>query len=355
MIEHPLGVHFGLPDVDYHSDPALGSTDIKKLLASPADYYWESQWNPLREERHETASQVWGSAFHKLILEGRPAFERAYIIEPHKGDPEYKGRAILDTIDDLKAWLATHSLRATGSKADLIAKVEDAVVTLRGDLQPPVVWAREIERFKSALERDGRIPLSRQTYHEILLSEGMIVKNPALKEAFSGGHPEVSVFWEERGVRMKARLDYVKPTATVDLKSFRRQRGGGTLERAVMNAVAQFRYDLQAAHYVIGRQHFSDHVLSGRVYGTPPDEHWLIEAASYPDVPFVWVFYQAEGAPVARGWTAGRGVIEAAAGQRQLAISAYKENLERFGVDLWVDMSPIMSVDAEDLPPWMGM
>ena len=27
---------------EYHADPSLGSTDLKRLLRSPADYWWES-------------------------------------------------------------------------------------------------------------------------------------------------------------------------------------------------------------------------------------------------------------------------------------------------------------------------
>ena len=31
-IAHPVGVHFGLPEAQYHADPALGSSDIRTLL-----------------------------------------------------------------------------------------------------------------------------------------------------------------------------------------------------------------------------------------------------------------------------------------------------------------------------------
>src|SRR3546814_14526079 len=54
------------------------------------------------------------------------------------------------------------------------------------------------------------------------LFRSMIEKHPDLSKAFSGGHPEVSIFWqdEQTGISCKARLDYLKARAIVDLKTF---------------------------------------------------------------------------------------------------------------------------------------
>jgi hypothetical protein len=42
----PLGVHFGLPLETYLADPAISSSDIRCLLRSPSDYWWQSHMNP---------------------------------------------------------------------------------------------------------------------------------------------------------------------------------------------------------------------------------------------------------------------------------------------------------------------
>src|SRR5690242_14130853 len=43
---HAPGIVFGMPAEEYHRDPSLGSTDLKRLLRSPSDYWWESHLNP---------------------------------------------------------------------------------------------------------------------------------------------------------------------------------------------------------------------------------------------------------------------------------------------------------------------
>ncbi len=42
------GIYFGLDEVRYHSDPAVGSTDIRRLRRSAPDYWWHSHMNPAR-------------------------------------------------------------------------------------------------------------------------------------------------------------------------------------------------------------------------------------------------------------------------------------------------------------------
>ena len=42
------GVYFNLPAADYHADPSLGSSDLKRLLQAPAVYWWHSHMNPER-------------------------------------------------------------------------------------------------------------------------------------------------------------------------------------------------------------------------------------------------------------------------------------------------------------------
>lgn len=45
---HEAGVYFNLPAAEYHADPSLGSSDLKRLLQAPAVYWWHSHMNPER-------------------------------------------------------------------------------------------------------------------------------------------------------------------------------------------------------------------------------------------------------------------------------------------------------------------
>ena len=78
VLEHTNGVYFGLPDDEYHADPAFGSSDMKKLAQNPASWWFGSAFNPNRETQDQTPSQFFGTALHKCILEGRLAFEAKY-------------------------------------------------------------------------------------------------------------------------------------------------------------------------------------------------------------------------------------------------------------------------------------
>src|SRR5262245_8349396 len=67
------GVYFGLPSAEYHADPSLGSSDLKRLLRSPADYWWSSAMNPDRQPTPDSPAKQKGRALHKLVLEGAEA------------------------------------------------------------------------------------------------------------------------------------------------------------------------------------------------------------------------------------------------------------------------------------------
>src|SRR5262245_29067159 len=63
------GVYFGLPAAEYHADPSLGSTDLKRLLQAPAVYWWHSHMNPDRPPSPDSPAKQKGRALHKLVLE----------------------------------------------------------------------------------------------------------------------------------------------------------------------------------------------------------------------------------------------------------------------------------------------
>ena len=147
------GVYFGLDDETYHADPALGSTDMKRLAYSPCDYWFESVHNPMRVSKEATAAQLFGRAVHKFVLEGRDLFEAHYAPTDHSG--------------------ATKAGKA------------------------------EREQIEAA----GKTPLKREDWNRICSSGAMIRSNPYLAEAFSGGASEVSIFWKDGDIRKKCRIE----------------------------------------------------------------------------------------------------------------------------------------------------
>ena len=101
---------------------------------------------------------------------------------------------------------------------------------------------------------------------EVRQAAAAITLNAHLVRAFEGGVAEVSVFWVEDGVPLKARFDYLKPRAIIDLKSFANQRER-PVDVAIRAAIAEYRYDLQARHYCDGYVALCRLVRSARVFG----------------------------------------------------------------------------------------
>lgn len=298
MFREP-GVYFGLPEAEYFADSSLGSSDMKRIAYSPADYWFESRMNPAREPDAQTPSQFFGTAAHKIILEGRDAFEAIYAPVDYPGN----------------------------------------------------IKAGKDER--AAIEARGMLPIKRADFNRLQMAAAMIRGNAPLAQSFIGGVPEVSVFWEKDGIPKRARIDYLKLRASVDLKSIRNSRQI-EFHEACRRAIAEYRYDTQAAHYREGREALRTLVKQGRVFGDH-DAEWLRKVADVEEFASVIIFYQAEGAPLSWGTTIspGNGLLDLACATLSKAEHNYREFKERFGLMTpWVVEMPLEEIDVNDLPAW---
>lgn len=293
------GVYFGLSEDAYHKDPALGSSDLRQLLVSGPDYWWTSALNPRRAVKEATEAQVFGSALHKLVLEGRQAFEALYVSRP----------------DDL---------------------------------------VRLDAKARATLCPNSEIVLKGEDFDRILIAGSLITSNPELATAFEGGMPEVSVFWPgPDGVRLKARFDYLKAPGIGDLKSIRNSRGLPFTE-ACRRAIADHRYDIQAAHYLDARAALRGLAHDGLTFGDH-DAAWLRRVAASAQFGFAWVFFQANEAPVtwATSISSGNPILDVAAGSIRNALETYRTFMAAFGPDeMWVLTDPVNELDIAELPAW---
>lgn len=334
------GVYFGLDEDTYHADPALGSTDIRRLFYSPAEWWWHSKLNPLRPEDTETKFKEFGKAVHKLALEGREAFDAEY-------QREYVGRDLLVTMDHLKRWLGERGQKCPAKKAE--------AVSLALALDPSVMIEDEIKRVA---EEAGMTILPAEVYDRAIISGTLIAKNPDLEKAFQDGMPEVSVFWTEvvEGVevRCKARFDYLKVRGVGDLKSTSNSK---QMDFAALCRIrfAERRMDLQAAHYMRGRQFLAQHVVDGLVNGEH-NEEWLARVAAQSEYGFVFVYFQSDGAPStwATSLSPGNPILDTGRQHRDLALASYVAGFEEYGTDMWLKREPVSELDLTDLPMWFA-
>lgn len=187
------GVYFGLPAADYHRDPALGSSGVRDLMVSPLRFWINSPFNPEREfdDDDSTDAKDLGSYLHDLLLEGGT---KHYAIKP-------EGMSF--ATKDGKAWREDHA--------------DFTIIT-------------------QAQHR------TQQTMFRALETTGVIGR-------FTGGEPEVSVFWTEKGgQRCKIRIDYLKADEAIDLKTYSNSMDKDT-ETAVAHTIAARRISVQAFWY----------------------------------------------------------------------------------------------------------
>jgi hypothetical protein len=317
------GIYFGLDEDTYHAAPWIGSSSMKNLYACPPDYWFESHMNPLRPADEPTMAQTFGRALHHRILYGVEAFARDYT---------FIGGTTGDSVsaEDLKTWIKEQGSVPQKLKADNERMVREMGVNL----------------------------LTETTYERIMVAAAHITKNPNLANAFTGGFPEVSVFWYEDGVPCKARWDYWKSRAIVDLKSFRSKDRIRSLDETVLQDLFNYRYDIQVAHYLNGHVAAAKLLEEGAVHVAPgwsaPTKEWMLNALVNP-AHWAFVFFRADGMPVAKSYQIPNGSPAHASGRYAVntALAAYKDHLERFGTDAWVNTDEPFTIADEDMPKWL--
>lgn len=302
VTHHADGIYFFMDDTEYHADPALGSTGLKKLVDNAPDFWWQSSMNPAHEEENDdTPSKVFGRQLHQCVLEGVDRFNAHHAPYYHPGN-----------------------------RKEGIA---------------------EIAAIKSA----GKSPIRFKDYSRILAASAFIKANSFLRNAFEGGYPEVSVFWTVDGIRYKARFDYLKMNAITDLKSIR-AKTEKPFRSLCMDALGSYDYLVSAAHYCEGRRQMSRLIKQGAVFGAPEDENfmpWLINVASNQVFAFVFVFWKADGSPITKGFklSPNNPLFEMARGRINRAVANYQKFMEAFGTDkAWILDEPLEEIDETDLP-----
>ncbi len=284
------GIYFGMTNEAYHADPALGSTNLRKLANNPSDYWYGSPLNPNREIDKDTPARVRGRAMHVLTLEGEQPFDAEYICG------------------------ARHSPDMSPSEKGAATKAANARAAA-----------------------SGKIALPSDDYDRIVIASAMITKNPKLKTVFQNGAPEVSVFWARDGVMFKARYDYMKPRGIGDLKSITNTRDK-PFPDACHDDIANRRYDMQGAHYLESRAHLPKLHADGLVFGDH-DASLLKKVAASPEFAFQWIFFAADKAPLtySRILSPENAMVQIGQAENQIAVQNYLRYMADFGPDqMWL-------------------
>jgi PDDEXK-like uncharacterized protein DUF3799 len=330
------GVYFCLDAETYHRVPALSASGIKNLLISAPDFWYRCPWlNPnFEEEESDSAALIAGRAYHKRIVEGRGEFNRTYAetFQPPKG--------AVSTIDQM-----TEELAKVAIKLPSKAKRPDYLAAIRENC-PDVPIADDAEKAYGEIH-DGKQFLSADLIAKIEIAAAMIEKHPTISKCFSGGFPEVTVIWTEDGVRFKARLDYMKPRAIVDLKTFANFLNK-PVDAAIYSAMAGGKYHIQAAFYM---RAFAAAQRQPNWHGCNFD--FRVEHKKCVEPGFYFVFQQKGPAPLARAKKFLKGSVRAC-GEAAIeqGIRRFKECSAKFGDLPWVDDEPISEFEDLQFPAY---
>mgnify|MGYP001044648594 CR=1 FL=1 len=336
------GLFFGLDEDVYHSVPALSNSGIKSLRASPM-LFWSRSWMNPSPVKRETEFMELGKAYDYRILAGREAFYERYGVALVAEDYPNALRTKDDVIEALEAE-GGGGWKKSATKAILV----EALRAVKPDAQ---IWDDIVQEH--ARENGERILLNPETIKRIEIAAKMIELDPELSKAFSGGYPQVSIFWRcaETGVPMKARLDYLKVRAIVDLKTYSNPYDK-PVDRAVAGAMASQKYHIQSVVY-------QEAVAAAKrlpVFGDV-DLDWLSRFQKAPPPEFLFVFQMTGEAPVTRGFTFPAALLTSEVGKVVVkeAKEKFSECTERYGKDPWLDYAPIRAFSDEEFPAFMTM
>lgn len=301
------GIYFGLDEASYHADPALGSTDIRKLRRNPSSYWFSSWMNPLRPPNKGSPGRTRGSAMHKLVFEGEELFGRLY-------------------------------MRGAEHTEDMSSAEKGAAT-------------KEVNKRAAAL---GKTALPATDYDQVAIAAAMISKNPELKTVFASGAAEVSVFWQRNGIRLKARFDYIKPRGIGDLKGCANTKDIA-FPAACRNDITNYSYHVQARHYLDARAVVPQLAHDGLVHGDH-DPDLLVKIGAANSYAWQFIFYQTDGAPIT--WSCilspQNPILEIAAIDIETALNNFVNYRERFGTDMWLLIETPHELPIEDMPTWFG-
>ena len=406
------GIYFGMPEEEYHAIPALSSSGLKKLAVSSMDYWANSNLNPDREEVEKKHLDL-GKAIHAFVLEGEQAYLDRFAVDLDLSD--YAEQGILVSTDEIKAAIGRFTELApvkpvgktkqdfidqladlgSGAIPDTVPDIKAAISAFRCE-QPvkPVTRVPDVlddgtEFMRPATKDDlanqllaldpnalvwdklfaanrrnheGKTFIDARTDRRIRIAVRMIMGHEEIAKAFSGGYPEVSIFWycRETGVPMKARLDYLKLRAIVDLKSFG-NNAGKPIDRAIESTIASYRYNLQQVVYdeAVAEAKAMIAERGAECVHQPVEAFdksvidWCQSWAKQPEPGFIFVFQQTGNAPVTRGKIMPRGTVFSVTRSRVAALKAkWAECAKTYGVDPWLDIAPVDSIDDEAIPLW---
>ena len=336
-----------LSNDEYQALPRLSATLIKYAINDPMKAWANCSW--LNPQYHDTTTDAMktGSAYHKLFLEGREAFNGTYKTALKKEDYEN----LLVTVKEMQEWLTNYSIPYTSksTKKELIALIQSQ------EHHPPV-WDVLVANHKNQ-NADKEI-LKQNIIDDINLAYDIVDKDAIASKAISGGLPEVSMLYtlhikdgpDTYKIKCKARYDYLKLKSIIDLKTFSNYMSH-PLMRVINKSIVDRKYNVQAASYIEAWVNSVQFIADNKMHGDNFFKKYLVESAKHSKE--FWFLFQETKVPNAKlvkfpdftDW------YKWGADQLRIGQQNFCRKFVEHGKNPWV-MPPELETFDDDVPNW---
>lgn len=270
-----LGI-LNVSNEEHHAIRALSNSGMRDLAVSPLRY-WYQHINPApKPEEEESAALRMGSALHCAVLESEETFDGRYACALDPSD----WPVCLDTIGDIRGWITDKGHKPKGTRKDEVVMQALAIMEEIG-VKVPIL---QVEQARFFARNEGKTILQRDEWDRVAGMTQALNEEEALKPILANGKAEQTLIARdpETGVLLKARLDWMAPKCTLDLKSFTQKRGK-SIDQSVRDAFYYERYWVMSYFYdyvrrlALGEDHERVDVVLAFVESDQPHETRIIK------------------------------------------------------------------------------
>jgi hypothetical protein len=216
-------VIYDMPFEDYRAVEALSYSAVKEIATSISDWLYYRE-NP----KPDTEALTVGKAYHEALLYGWESFEQKYCAPFSLQE----GVQCLNTVDDMKDYCDKNLINRKGLK--LKDDFKNAILENGSN----VLFLDDLKEAHYA----GREQISQADYDQL---KGYYDFTQSIRDTKES--TEVSIFWKEDGIPMKARFDALTHKGIIDIKTLCPKRG--TFKQSIIHEIMGRMYHVQGAMY----------------------------------------------------------------------------------------------------------
>jgi hypothetical protein len=278
--KYPEGMYFDLPFDDYCNLPYFSRSGSKDVI-----FDLEEAKYRMTHSMETTPAMDLGTAIHSMFLEPDD-YAKTYVKALKEDD--FVDKTVLKVTDDFKEILKSVGEKVSGKKEDLIERARPYI-----DPSKFIIWDEITAEFYADVEESGKKILSNA---DIEVMEGLRESYKTKKDIpqiIDNGRAEVTIIWKDAatGIMCKCRLDWIRPEAIVDIKSFSVKDKSKSLFEYLFKQTTSFYYNYQFVVYAEALEEIINKINDGKakIYGKY-DETWMQEFLKNPVKQFFIVY-----------------------------------------------------------------